>query len=305
MKLSLRGMMMGAGRERNQMMCALEDCPDTLLMRMVTQGNTGISVGQDWYCSAGCFAEAAFNRFAAISAGRVVEMPHSPRLTIGLAMLSKGYLNEEQLRMATAQSRMRGEELESVLLQLGLANERQLTVARAAQWGVPVLGKDLVVHPVETDIPVSLLRAYSAAPLHYSAASNRLILGFAYRVEHSFLVSLEAITGCRAEPCCITPTEFAEQVSRLTKIPDYIEMNFEESLTPAQMANNLAGAAVEISAREARFAYSQNLVWVRLAGKRRKADVLFRGRIESGLEKTGNSLVVEDRIGRRGVDRSA
>jgi hypothetical protein len=141
--------------------------------------------------------------------------------------------------------------------------------------------------------------------LHYSAAANRLILGFAHRVEHGFLVSLEAITGCRAEPCCITPTDYAEQMARLTKTPDHIEMNFEESLTPAQMANNLAGAAVEIAAREARFAHSRNLVWVRMAGKRRKVDVLFRGKIESGLEKTGNSVVLEDRIGSRGVDRSA
>ena len=300
MKLSLRGMIPGAGRDSNQMACALHECQNTLLMRIVTQGNTGIRVGQDWYCSVGCFAEAAFDRFATISAGRVVEMPHSPRLTIGLAMLTKGYLTEEQLRLATAQSRMRGEELEAVLVQLGLANEWQLTAARAAQWGVPVLGKDQAGHPLESDIPITLLRAYSAAPLHYSVAAKRLIMGFAHRVEHSFLVSLETITGCRAEPCCITPTEFAEQMTRLTAIPDHEEMVFQDSLTPAQMANNLAGAAVDISAHEARFAYSQNLLWVRIAGKRRTVDVLFRGRIDAGLEETEDSHFLQDRIVSRG-----
>jgi hypothetical protein len=192
-----------------------------------------------------------------------------------------------------------------VLIRLGMANEWQLTAARAAQWGVPVLGKDFVVHPVETDIPVSLLRAYSAAPLHHSAATNRLLLGFAHRVEHSFLVSLEAITGCRAEPCCITPSAYADQLTRLTAIPDCIETVFEDSLTPAQMANNLAGAAVDISVREATFAHSRNLVWVRLTGKRRKVDVLFRGKIDSEQEQIGKSVAWEDRITRRGVDRSA
>jgi hypothetical protein len=300
MKLSLRGMISGAGRESNQMACALRECQNTLLMRIVTQGNTGIRVGQDWYCSVGCFAEAAFDRFTTISTGRVVEMPHSPRLTIGLAMLTKGYLTQEQLRLATAQSRIRGEELEVVLVRLGLANEWQLTAARAAQWGVPVLGKDRVGHPLESDIPIALLRVYSAAPLHYSAPAKRLIVGFAHRVEHSFLVSLETITGCRAEPCCITPTEFAEQMTRLTAIPDHGEMVFEDSLTPAQMANSLAGAAVEIAAREARFAYSKNLLWVRMAGKRRTVDVLFRGKIEAGLEETGNSVFLQDRIVSRG-----
>jgi hypothetical protein len=297
MKLSLRGMIPGADREGTQMACALRACPNTLLMRIVAQGSAGIRVHQDWYCSVGCFAEAAFNRFAAISAGRVVVMPHSPRLTIGLAMLSKGFLTEEQLRYATAQSRMRGEELEVALIRLGLANEWQLTAARAAQWGVPVLGQDRIGQPVEADIPLSLLRANSAVPLHYSAASERVILGFVYRVEHGLLASLEEITGYRAEPCFITPTEFAEQMSRLTDIPDHEEKVFEENLTPAQMANNLAGAAAEVSAREARFAYSRNLVWVRLTGKRRKVDVLFQGKIEAGSEKKENSLLLEGKIG--------
>jgi hypothetical protein len=34
-----------------------------------------------------------------------------------------------------------------------------------------------------------------------------------------------------------------------------------------------------------------------MAGKRRKVDVLFRGKIESGLETTEKSLLLEDRIG--------
>jgi hypothetical protein len=300
MRLSLRGMISGSGREQKQAVCALQACQDTLLMRFVTKGNAGISVDQDWYCGVGCFAEAAFNRFTAISAGRVVEMPHSPRLNIGLAMLAKGYLTEEQLRVATAQSKIRGEELEAVLVQLGLANEWQLTAARAAQWGVPVLGKDRIGHSVEADIPLTLLHAYSAVPLHYSAASKRLILGFVYRVEHSLLISLEAITGCTVEPCFITPTEFGEQMARLTPVPDHKEMVFDESLTPAQMANNLADAALEVSALEARFAYSRNMVWVRVMGKRRKVDLLFRGRIDDGLEKTSNSLFMENRIGSGG-----
>jgi hypothetical protein len=273
-------------------------------MRFVTRGNAGVNVDQDWYCGVGCFAEAAFNRFTTISAGRVVEMPHSPRLNIGLAMLAKGYLTEEQLRVATAQSQLQGKELESVLVELGLANEWQLTAARAAQWGVPILGKDRIGHSVEADIPLTLLHAYSAAPLHYSVASRRLIVGFVYRVEHSLLIALEAITGCTVEPCLITPTEFGEQMARLTPVSDYKEMVFDESLTPAQMANELADAALEASAREARFTNSRNMVWVRVIGKRQKIDLLFRGRIDDGLEKSSKSFAMRNRIGSGGRQTS-
>ena len=302
MKLSLRALMPGHAQdgEKKQMACGLRTCPNSLLMRIVAQGRAGIHVDQDWYCSVGCFFEAAFNRFSALAADRIVEMSHSPRLSIGLALLAKGYLTDEQLRSATVQSKMRGEELEAVLVRLGLVNEWQLTTARAAQWGVPVLGQDRVGHPVELDIPMTLLWAYSAAPLHYSAAANRLVLGFVYRVEHGLLDSLEGISGWRVEPCFITPTEFAEQMSRMTPPSDYEEVAFEDSRTPVQMAKTLASAAVDIAAREARFSHSRNLTWVRLLGKRRKIDVLFRGKIDAGVVATKNPSFLEENVGSLG-----
>jgi hypothetical protein len=302
MKLPL-GLFMSAvdrSRERMQMVCALRTCPNKMLMRIVAQSQAGVRVGQQWYCSVGCFAEAAFNRFSALSNGRVVEMPHSPRLSIGLAMLSKGYLTDEQLRFAMTQSQLLGEGLESALVRLGLANEWQLTSARASQWGYPVLGQDRVGQPVEADIPASLLRACSAAPLHYSAAQKRLVLGFVNRVDHSLLVSLEQITGCRAEPCFITPTEFEGQMARLTAPPDYEEATFKDTLTPSQMARTLGGSAVEVSAREGRFAHSPNYVWARLLGKRGNIDVLFFGKIGAEGEKTRNSSFFEESIGSLG-----
>jgi hypothetical protein len=269
-------------------------------MRIVAQGQSGIRVDQQWFCSVGCFAEATFNRLSALSAVRIVEMPHSPRLSIGLAMLAKGFLTDEQLRFATAQSKLCGEEMETALIRLGLASEWQLTAARAAQWGLPVLGQDHTGQSVEAEIPVALMRAYSVAPLHYSATGKRLIMGFVYRVDHSLLVSLEQITGCRVEPCFITPSEFEKQLARLLPAPDYEEVAFEDAQAPAQMAKTLAGFAVEVSAKEAHFAHSRSLVWARLAGRRRKIDVLFRGKIEAGVGKTRDSLLLEESVGSLG-----
>ena len=89
----------------------------------------------------------------ALTSNRVTEMPRAPRLSIGLVMISKGYLTDEQLRFAIDQSKAHGEELETSLIRLGLAGEKQVAAARAAQWGYPVLGQDHVGQPVETDIP--------------------------------------------------------------------------------------------------------------------------------------------------------
>lgn len=256
--------------------CGHATCPNTLIMRSVAQSQVGLRVGEIWYCSVDCFAGAALDRFASLSRGRIVEMPYKPRLSLGLVMLSKGYLTDNQLRFAMTESQLRAEELEVSLLRLGLANERQITAARAAQWGYPLLGRDRMGLPVEADIPLSLLRLCSAVPLHYSSTGKRLLLGFVYRIEHSFLDALEQVTGFRAEACFITPTEFKEQMARLTTSPGYEEVFLDDPLTPAKMAKAVGGWAVEITAREGSFTRYRNYVWTRLSGKRRKIDLLFR-----------------------------
>jgi len=240
------------------------------------QSRVGINVGQLWYCSVDCFAIATRKRFSMLSGASILEMPHHPRMSIGLVMLSKGYLTDEQLRHAMAESRLHGEELETVLVRLGLASERQLAVARAAQWGYPILGQDYIGLPVESDIPPALLHACTAVPLHCSLAARRYLLGFVYRVEHSLLNSVEQITGFRAEPCFITATEFREQMGRLTTVPECEEVVFEDPNSPVEMANRVAGFAVEVAARQADFTQCRDYSWTRLSGKRRMIDLLFR-----------------------------
>jgi hypothetical protein len=280
--------------------CALRTCRNTMLIRSVPQRRVGVQVGQLWYCSVDCFVSAALGRLAELSDERVVEMPHRPRLPIGLVMLSKDYLTGEQLRYALAQSQLRGEELEIALLRLGLASERQLASARAVQWRCPLVKQDGVGQVVEADIPATLLRASCAVPLHYSLAAKRLLLGFVYRVEHTLMHALEQMTGCKAEPCFITATEFEIQMTRVAGVPDYQEMVFEQLMTPMQMANTLGGLAVEISAREAGFVNCRDYIWTRLSGKRRCVDVLFRAKRKIDTGKSEKFVYEEENFGSLG-----
>jgi hypothetical protein len=267
-----------------------------MLIRSVPQRRVGIQVGQLWYCSVDCFRAASRVRLAELSDERVVEMPHRPRLSIGLVMVSKDYLTGEQLRFATAQCQLSGEDLETGLVRMGLATEWQLASARATQWGCPVLKQDRPGQQVEADIPSALLRAYSAVPLHYSVSAKRLLVGFVYRVEHTLLHGLEQMLGCKAESCFITPTELAMQMGRLTAAPDCDELAFEELMTPGQMANSLSGMAVEVAAREASFVHCRDYIWTRLTGKIRRVDVLFRVRREAEPENSENFSFQEHNI---------
>ena len=278
MKLNLQYIQSAVDRSWKNMhaVCAHRKCRNTMLMRSVPQSRVGIRIGDLWYCGVDCFAEAACVRFSVFREGRVIEMPHNPRLSIGLVLLSKGFLTNDQLRFAAAEGQLRGEELELTLARLGLATEKQIATARAAQWGCPVLGQDGVREPIEADIPAILLRTCSAAPLRYSQNGKRLLMGFVYRVEHRLLLALEQITGCRAEPCFITRTEFEEQMGRLSVIPDREVVVEEEPQSPRQMANTVAQFAIEAAARKATFVECRDFLWTRLLGSRRTVDVLFR-----------------------------
>ena len=287
MKLSLKSLLPARdlGWNRVRAVCGLATCHNKLLMKYIPGSRIGIFAGTAWYCSADCFSMASRTTLSSLCAETILEMPRNPRLSLGLALLSKGCLEEDQLRLAMTRSQREGQSLETTLIECGLATEKQLAAARATQWGYPVLGQDAVGQRVEADLPTSLLRAFSAAPLHYSPKAKRLVLGFVYRVEHSLLQSIAQITGFRAEPCFITPAEFNEQMERVTAVRGYEEAVIDNPGTPMQMARTLGGFAVEVSAREAAFSKCNSWIWARLAGKRGTVDVVFALRSASGAPR--------------------
>jgi hypothetical protein len=263
------------GWNRVSARCGLTECHHRLLMRPTPQCRAGIRMGETWYCSVDCFVSAARAPLAALASSRVVEMPRNPRLTLGLTLLAKNYITEEELRLAMECSQKRNEPVEDTLLRSGLISARHIAAARAAQWGHPFLGNENDGKPVEADLPLTVLRAFSAAPLHYVPSSKRMVIGFVERVHTSLLQSIEHVTGCRPEACFVTPADFASQINRITAPANYEEIVLEELLRPEQMARSLGGLAVDVTAREVTFAQCKGRIWARLTGKARTVDVLF------------------------------
>lgn len=259
--------------------CDLPTCHNTQLLRSIPGARQGIRVGQQWYCCVDCFALGARGTLGALSRRRTMEMRRNPRLSLSLALHTKGFLTAEQLRLANSLSGRNEDELAANLMRLGLVTEKQVAAARAAQWGCAALGQDYVGMTgmmVQSDLPHVILHACSAAPMHYSATGRRILLGFVSRIEYSIIESIETMTGCRVEPCFITQTELDEQMERTVRMSDSRETVVDDPGTPDKMARTLGRAAVEIGAREADFTHYKNFVWARLRGKRGKMDVIFR-----------------------------
>ncbi len=296
MSLSLSSLFPAVDRGLKSMRthCDLRTCRNTQLMRSIPGGKQGIYVGQQWYCSVDCFALAAREPLAAFSARRSVENPREPRLSLGLAMHLKGYLTNEQLRLASLESQRRGEDFAETVSRLGIVTEQQIAAARATQWGCPVLAQDYVSHSAQIDIPRAILEACNAVPLHSSQTAKRIVLGFVYRVEHSVLDAIEQMTGCRAEPCFVTLTDFVRRMDSVTPLPDSQEIVVTDPGSPEKMSRTVGRTAVDVKAQEARFVGYKHLVWVRLMGKRGKVDIVFRApRVFAELRAENSELLEE------------
>jgi hypothetical protein len=293
MRLSLRSILprFDHGWKRVRLVCAESTCDRKLPAQTDSSDRAGVQIGEKWFCSPDCFARGSRAILTRIASGYVVEMPRQPRLSLGLALLSRGYVSEDQLRSATAQARNNGMLLENILLEREWVNEKQLAAARSVQWGQPALGVDLFDKVVEVNLPISLLRAHSAAPIHFSLERNRLVLGFVHRVEHALLQSIEQITGCRVEPCFITPTEFNQQIAGFRSLPGYEEVVSDHPANATQIAASLADFAYQIPGAEARFARCKSWVWVRIAGNCDMVDAIFATKSASqGAEERFSSI---------------
>ncbi len=262
--------------------CGFQPCSKKKIFSGVTPRHAGIRQEELWFCSAECFARSVLSRLTTVANTRVAQMPRHPRYSIGLVLMSQGCLTEDELRSALAHAEKNGEEIEVALVNLGLATECQIAAARAAQWGYPVFGQNCTSRPIEASLPATLLRAYATVPVHHSPAAKRFLMGFVYRVEHGLLSSVEQITGCRADPCFITASEYERQLDRLSAGSAYEEIVFEDRLSSLDIAETVLDYAEQIKARQAAFAECRDYFWMRLTGRLRKLDLLFRmeGRVQ-------------------------
>lgn len=277
--------------KRLRSVCAEPNCDKKQARHTDHRGRAGVQVGEKWFCSPVCFARNANAILARIASGYVVEMPRQPRLSLGLALLSRGYVSESQLRSAIVQARNSGVLLENILLEREWVNEKQLAVARGVQWGYPAVGIDSFDKFVEVNLPISLLRTHSAAPIHFSIERNRLVLGFVHRVEHTLLQSIEQITGCRAEPCFITPTEFNQQIAGFRSLPGYEEVVSDHPADVTQIAASLTDFAFQMPGAEVRFARCKSWVWGRIAGNGDTVDAIFSTKLAlQGTEERFSSI---------------
>ena len=231
-----------------------------------------------WYCCYRCFATASEELFTQMLGGgsHISASRHSSRMPLGLNMVSKGVLNDEQYRAVNEESKKNGEEIGDVVIRHGFADEKQVTAIRAAQWGCPVYTVPSRAMATHIQIPATLTKLYTMVPLRQVAATKTLMMGFVQGVEYSPLYAVEQITGYKAQACFVTPTDYWTQVEAQTSVNNADELTFDTMQTPEEMTRVVCNYGSLLNAAEISVVRCREFIWARAKGGKRTADMLFR-----------------------------
>jgi Type II secretion system (T2SS), protein E, N-terminal domain len=255
-----------------------ESCHKALALRDVSTRKAGIRMNDFWYCSSRCFIPAAQGQVSRLVNSRHEQPGYVSRMPLGLDLIKSGLLTVEQLRKATEEQKETGGEIGELLVRLGFVSEKQVTLARAAEWGCPVFAVPRHGVRIGVNIPPTFIELYAMVPVHYVAATNLLLVGFLHSVEYGLLYAIEQMTGCTTKPCFVTPSDFQIQVQQRGETEDIPmqEEKFERIQTPAEVARILCSFSLDMEADEAILARCKQYLWARLKSGSKVVDLLFK-----------------------------
>ena len=235
-----------------------------------------------WYCSSRCFRLAAEEEFTTLATYKPHRRNQFSRMPLGLLMVRYGLLSNEQFKEARDKQKQAGTEIGEIVVRYGSVSEKQVTAVRALQWGCPVFTVPECGMPTEIHLPPTLVRLHSVIPLHYVATTNMLLVGFVNGVDYGLLYAIERITGCKTQPCFVTPGDFETQVKCIEQARAQsgdgapAEVKFETAQSSPEMARVLCSYGVQIEADDAAIARCREYLWTRLKSGPKEIDILFK-----------------------------
>jgi hypothetical protein len=235
-----------------------------------------------WYCSSICFASAAEEELSELVTSVQDHPSRVERMPLGLMLVSRGLLTSAELREVREEQREEGGDIGELLVRRGSVSEKEITAVRAAQWGCPVF--EVPKHAAQPciRIPSVLMQFYSVIPLHYVAATNTLLVGFVHGVEYGLLYAIERMTGCKTQPCFVTPSDFQSRMQQRKQEQAQSgelfmnEVKFDSVHSSAEIAGILCNYGIHLEAEEASIEKCKEYLWARLKCGPSEVDLLFK-----------------------------
>lgn len=167
----------------------------------------------NWACSAACMQEivrAAILREAGeLSSHSSQKVAHQHRVPMGLVLLSRGIITQEQLRKSLeAQKKAGTGRLGEWLIRQNAADEEQVTRALSAQWNCPVLtGAPHDPALMASAFPRLLIDSVGAVPLRL-AGRELLYVAFEDKIDRCLVLAVEQMLGLKVEAGVLRESDF-------------------------------------------------------------------------------------------------
>jgi hypothetical protein len=191
-------------------------------------------------------------------------------------MLSRGFVNAEQLRTALlTQRRRQNDKIGHWLQHLGYVTERQVVAALALQWATPVLAFPAENVP-ESTVPWELLKALRIMPVRFAPTKHLLYVAFSDPVDHGVLRAIECMTGWSTSACVVSDQAMNRLLSRGRPCDKDSTYTFENVAEPGEMARIMASYAGRLSATEVKLTECGPYIWARLHADGKDSDLVFR-----------------------------
>jgi hypothetical protein len=257
--------------------CSNPQCVNThRTWRRLANGARSLHFDGLRYCFPECFELRLRKRFIEMQAPTVGNTRPPRRVPLGLLMLSRGHLDNTQLRRALEAQQQNGNgKIGEWIQKFGFAQELQVTAALAVQWSCPVL-KRLPQRISQHSIPLALLRHFRMAPVQFVGTSRVFHLAFAGNIEYPVLVAIEQMLQCKTEACLTTQGEVDSALERIEAQCEGREKAFEMVRLPEDLVRITSSYAVQLNALHVRATACGEFIWVRINSEGNTAtDLVF------------------------------
>ncbi len=239
----------------------------------------GYSLDSHWYCSPECFEQALTSAIPQFLPGKIQAPAKTHRVPLGLLMLSRGLVDNEQLKRALKAQKDSGTgRVGEWLRHIGAVSEEQVTQILGVQWSIPVFPLNQSRRFLECAqmVPFPLLEVAEMVPVHHIPTSQHLYVAFVDRINYSALYALEKMLECHTEPCLAVESQLIGALNELRGRPRPVEVLVDNISEPAEMAATIIAHVMRLNAVDVRVSGFDNFIWVRILALSGYTDVLFQ-----------------------------
>jgi hypothetical protein len=267
--------------------CANPTCPSGWLQVWRSRATPVLEGG--WSCSSGCTRARLAHLMRREGEQRnLSSTAHRHRIPIGLVLLKKGWISQEQLKRALDEQRAgKAGRIGTWLMEHCGLDERRLTQALGIQWNCPVFSDDVAAGPEISPVPRLFMEAFRFFPMQLSSAGV-LYIAFEDRINHSVTLAIERVTGFRVEAGLVDGSGF-EREHRARLEHRFFPTRIIEAGTMDSLLRALTSLIEKEKPHDTRVVRIHDFYWLRLSKESSRSADSPRG-ISGGVEDVICSL---------------